>query len=462
MGSIEKTAERIAAHQKQFFRSGRTKPASFRKERLLALHEAIRQREQAILDALGADLGKSAFEAYSTEVGFVLSSIRDTVSKLDGWMEPEARKTPVFLQPAKSFVIREPWGAALIIGPFNYPFQLLIEPLAAAIAGGNTAVLKPSETTPRTAAVVRELVASTFEPGHVAVVEGGKEETAALLAAPFDFIFFTGSAKVGRIVMKAAAERLVPVVLELGGKSPAIVDQTADLRLAAERIAWGKFTNTGQTCVAPDFLLVHHSVKARFMEELAAAIRRFYGDDARESPDYGRIVDARQFDRLREMIDAARPAVVFGGKMNRDELFIEPTLLDSPPEQSPVMEEEIFGPVLPVYGYGSLTGTVRKLREQPKPLAAYLFSENRQAVDFFLSELPFGGGCINDTMSHVGNTDLPFGGAGPSGIGSYHGREGFEAFTHAKGILKRGTAFPVRLAYPPYGNRLKLVRRFMK
>ncbi|WP_040227848.1 aldehyde dehydrogenase [Bhargavaea cecembensis] len=462
MGSIEKTAERIAAHQKQFFRSGRTKPASFRKERLLALHEAIRQREQAILDALRADLGKSAFEAYSTEVGFVLSSIRDTVSKLDGWMEPEPRKTPVFLQPAKSFVIREPWGAALIIGPFNYPFQLLIEPLAAAIAGGNTAVLKPSETTPRTAAVVRELIASTFEPGHVAVVEGGKEETAALLAAPFDFIFFTGSAKVGRIVMKAAAERLVPVVLELGGKSPAIVDQTADLRLAAERIAWGKFTNTGQTCVAPDFLLVHHSVKARFMEELVAAIRRFYGDDARESPDYGRIVDARQFDRLREMIDAARPAVVLGGRMNRDELFIEPTLLDSPPEQSPVMEEEIFGPVLPVYGYGSLTGTVRKLREQPKPLAAYLFSENRQAMDFFLSELPFGGGCINDTMSHVGNTDLPFGGAGPSGIGSYHGREGFEAFTHAKGILKRGTAFPVRLAYPPYGNRLKLVRRFMK
>ncbi|MET3575695.1 aldehyde dehydrogenase [Bhargavaea ullalensis] len=462
MKFTEETAGRIVAMQKHCYQTGKTKPAEFRKERLTALYEAIREREQEILAALRADLGKSGFEAYTTEVGFVLSSIRETVSKLDGWMEPEARKTPVFLQPGKSFVVREPWGTALIIGPFNYPFQLVIEPLAAAIAGGNTAVLKPSESTPHTAAVIRELVRNTFEAAHVTVVEGGKEETSALLSAPFDFMFFTGSAKVGRIVMRAAADHLVPVILELGGKSPAIVDQTADLRLAAERIAWGKFTNTGQTCVAPDYVLVHHSVKRRFLDELAGAIRRFYGEDARKSPDYGRIVDDRQFDRLRRMLDDARSRIILGGGMNRDELFIEPTVLDSPPADSPVMEEEIFGPVLPVYGYSSLIAAVREIRKQPKPLAAYLFSENEQAAEFFLSELPFGGGCINDTMSHVGNIHLPFGGAGPSGIGSYHGREGFEAFTHAKAVLKRGTTFPVKLAFPPYGNRLRLVRRFMK
>ncbi|SIT68530.1 aldehyde dehydrogenase [Edaphobacillus lindanitolerans] len=461
MRFTEQTAGRIVAMQKDFYRTGSTKPARFRKERLKALYEAIRVRESDILEALRADLGKSAFEAYVTEVGFVLSSIRDTISKLDGWMEPEPRKTPVFLQPGKSFVVREPWGTTLIIGPFNYPFQLLVEPLAASIAAGNTAVLKPSETAPHTASVVRDLIRSVFEPGHVTVVEGGKEETSALLSAPFDFMFFTGSAAVGRIVMKAAAERLVPVVLELGGKSPAIVDQTADLRLAAERIAWGKFTNTGQTCVAPDYVLVHHSVKDRFMGELAGAIRRFYGKDPSQSPDYGRIVDERQFDRLRGMLDADRDRIVLGGRMNRDELFIEPTVLDRPAPGSPAMSEEIFGPILPVYGYGSLIAAVREIREKPKPLAAYLFSGNRQAIDYFLSELPFGGGCINDTMSHVGNIDLPFGGAGPSGIGSYHGRDGFNAFSHAKAVLKRGT-FPAKLAFPPYGNRLGLVRRFMK
>ncbi|MFC7365363.1 MULTISPECIES: aldehyde dehydrogenase [Bhargavaea] len=462
MAYTEAQAGGIVARQRNFYWTGTTKTARFRKDRLMDLHSAIQNREKDISDALAYDLGKSEFESYMTEIGFVLSSIREMASSIGDWMKPEPKKTPMHFQPGKSFVIREPWGTVLIIGPFNYPFQLVIEPLAAAIAGGNTAVLKPSETTPNVSAVIRDMIAETFPPEYVAVVEGGKEETSALIHAPFDFMFFTGSAKVGSIVMKAAAERLVPVVLELGGKSPAIVDQTADLRTAAERIAWAKFTNAGQTCVAPDYCLVHQSVKDEFLEELKEAIRGFYGVDPAQSPDYARIVDERQFDRLREMIDEERGRVVTGGQMNRDTLYIQPTVVDSPPAGNRVMEEEIFGPILPVYGYFSLAAVIRSIRERPKPLAAYLFSENRDAMDYFLSELPFGGGCINDALSHVGNTALPFGGAGPSGIGSYHGKYGFDAFTHEKGILKRGTAFPVRIAFPPYGNRLKLIKRFLK
>ncbi|MCW1926756.1 aldehyde dehydrogenase [Bhargavaea beijingensis] len=462
MAFTEAQAGSMVARQRSFYWTGTTKSAAFRKDRLMDLHRAIRKWEKDISDALVKDLGKSEFESYMTEIGFVLSSIREMASSLEEWMKPEPKQTPIHFQPGKSFVIREPWGTVLIIGPFNYPFQLVIEPLAAAIAGGNTAILKPSETTPNVSAVIREMIAETFPAEFVAVVEGGKEETSALIHAPFDFMFFTGSAKVGSIVMKAAAERLVPVVLELGGKSPAIVDQTADLRTAAERIAWAKFTNAGQTCVAPDYCLVHHTVKDAFLEEFTEAIRSFYGGDPEKSPDYARIVDERQFDRLREMLDEERSRIVSGGRMNRDTRYMEPTVVDSPPAGSRVMEEEIFGPILPVYGYSSLTAVIRSIRERPKPLAAYLFSENRAAMDHFLSELPFGGGCINDALSHVGNTALPFGGAGPSGIGSYHGKYGFDAFTHEKGILKRATAFPVRVAFPPYGNRLKLIKRFLK
>lgn len=462
MAFTEAQAGRMVARQRKFYWTGTTKTAGFRKDRLMDLHGAIRKREKDISDALSKDLGKSEFESYMTEIGFVLSSIREMASSLEEWMKPEPKKTPIHFRPGKSFVIREPWGTVLIIGPFNYPFQLVIEPLAAAIAGGNTAVLKPSETTPNVSAVIREMIAETFPPEFVTVVEGGKKETSALIHSPFDFMFFTGSAKVGSIVMKAAAERLVPVVLELGGKSPAIVDQTANLRTTAERIAWAKFTNAGQTCVAPDYCLVHHTVKDTFIEELTKAIKDFYGTNPDQSPDYARIVDERQFDRLREMLDDERSRILSGGRMNRDTRYMEPTVVDSPPAGSRVMEEEIFGPILPVYGYSSLTAVIRSIRERPKPLAAYLFSENRAATEHFLAELPFGGGCINDALSHVGNTALPFGGAGPSGIGSYHGKYGFDAFTHEKGILKRGTAFPVRVAFPPYGNRLKLIKRFLK
>ncbi|MGK7378589.1 aldehyde dehydrogenase [Planococcus sp. 1R117A] len=456
------SVEKIIEEQQAFFYTGATRGASFRKAQLQRLKQAIAKYEKDITQALKKDLGKSEFEAYTTEVGFVLDSIGFMTKNLGEWMEPEQVKTPLHFQPAKSFVLREPYGSVLIIGPFNYPFQLIMEPLIGAIIGGNCAVVKPSETTPNVTRVVRQLIEETFPSYYIQVVEGEREEVTALIHAPFDYIFFTGSVNVGKVIMKAASERLTPITLELGGKSPAIVDQTANLDLAAKRIAWGKLMNNGQTCVAPDYVCVHESVKDEFMKKLLKTIRSFYGKNAQQSPDYSRIVSLQHFDRLAAIIEKESAHIVSGGKMDRDERYIEPVVLDNIQWTSPSMEDELFGPILPVITYSDLPALLRQIRKMPKPLSAYMFSENERAINFFLEELPFGGGCINDTVSHVGSPYLPFGGIGTSGINSYHGKASFETFTHAKSILKKSTKLSTNILFPPYGKRVKLVRTVLK
>lgn len=462
MNFTAREVEEMIAAQHRFYFTGKTRTAGFRKEMLMKLRETILAFEEEITEALQKDLGKSTFESYVTEIGFVLSSISQMLKNIDRWMKPEAVKTPIHLQPSKSFIVREPYGSVLIIGPFNYPFQLVMEPLIGAIIGGNCAIVKPSESAVHTAEVVKKIITEAFPREYIRVVEGEREETSRLIHAPFDYIFFTGSVSVGKVVMKAAAERLTPLTLELGGKSPVIVDQTANLVHAAERIIWGKLLNTGQTCVAPDYLVVHHSVKKELVEHLIAVIERFYGDHPMESSDYGRIINVQHFNRLASIIQKEWPQIIYGGKTDVNNLYIAPTLLDGVTWDSPSMEDELFGPILPIIEYDHLGELLYRIRKLPKPLSAYLFTENEQAEKYFIENLPFGGGCINDTISQVGNTNLPFGGVGSSGINAYHGFESFKTFTHAKAMMKRNTAIPMKLALPPYGKKIKLVKPLIR
>ncbi len=462
MNFTAQDVEQMINVQHDFYYKGMTKSAEFRKAQLVKLKQAVQHHEAEIIEALYKDLRKSEFEAYATEVGFVLDSIGFMLKNLDEWMKPEPVKTSLHLMPAKSFILREPYGSVLIVGPFNYPFQLVMEPLIGAIIGGNCAIVKPSESAYHTAQIIRKIIESTFAPHYIRVVEGEKEETSALIHAPFDYIFFTGSVAVGKVVMKAASERLTPITLELGGKSPAIIDHTANLEVAAKRIVWGKFVNAGQTCVAPDYLLVHKDVKDRFIQLLSKTITEFFGKDRQSTPDYGRIINARQFNRLEQLLQKESSQIVFGGKVDANDLYIEPTILDGISWQSPSMEDEIFGPILPVMTYDRLETAIQQVRKLPKPLAAYFFSENEKATSYFLEELPFGGGCINDTISHVGSAHMPFGGVGPSGMNAYHGKASFEAFTHAKSILKKSTKLPINIVFPPYKNKVKLVKSLLR
>ncbi|KGR73708.1 aldehyde dehydrogenase [Ureibacillus sinduriensis] len=454
--------EKMIEEQKNFFLTGYTKNLEFRKKQLLKLKNKIKQYEKEILKALNLDLGKSEFEAYSNEIGIVLDSINHFIKNIDEWSKPVHVKTPIHFQPAKSFIIREPYGVVLIIGPFNYPFQLVMEPLIGAIIGGNTAIVKPSETTAHTTEIIKKILEETFDTSYIRVVEGEKEEVTHLIHASFDYIFFTGSVAVGKVIMRAAAERLTPITLELGGKSPAIVDQTANLDVAAKRIVWGKFNNTGQTCVAPDYLLVHSSIYDEFIKKLQNTIVQFYGEDAQFSDDYGRIVSNRHFTRLQKLLEAENANITFGGKLDAEKLYIEPTILENVDWSSPIMEDEIFGPILPIMKYDNLKYTILQIQKLPKPLAAYFFSEHEKAIDYFLEELPFGGGCINDTVTHVANPYLPFGGVGPSGVNAYHGKASFENFTHPKSIMKRSSKMANNLLFPPYKQKLKLVRTMLK
>lgn len=462
MNFTEQDVEQMIDVQRSFYFTGATKNVEFRKQQLVLLKESIKKYEAQVIEALALDLRKSEFEAYSNEVGIVYDSISYFLKKLDSWMKPEMVKTPLHFQPAKSYIVREPYGVVLIIGPFNYPFQLIMEPLVGAIIGGNTAIVKPSESAVHTAVIVKKIIEETFPANYVRVVEGEKEEVTALIHAPFDYIFFTGSVAVGKVVARAAAERLTPIALELGGKSPVIVDQTANLEVAAKRIAWGKFNNTGQTCVAPDYVLVHESVAKKFSKLMKKTIREFFGQDPQQSPDYGRIINTRQFDRLQDLLDRERATVTFGGRTDREDLFMEPTILENINWDSPSMEDELFGPLLPVMTYTELPQAIHEIRQLPKPLSAYLFSENEKAIDYFLQELPFGGGCINDVITHVANGQLPFGGVGPSGVKAYHGKSSFEGFTHAKSIMQRSNKLANSLLYPPYKQKVKLVRTIMK
>ena len=454
--------EQMIEQQRSFFYTRQTKDIEFRKKKLIHLKDSIKKYEQDVILALKKDLNKSEFEAYATEIGIVYDSISYFLKNIDDWVKPEPIKTPIQFRPGKSFIVRDPYGVVLIIGPFNYPFQLVMEPLIGAIIGGNTAIVKPSEAAPHTAAIVKKIINETFGEKYVRVVEGEKEVVTALIHAPFDYIFFTGSVMVGKVIAKAAAERLTPYCLELGGKSPAIVDQTANIDVAVSRIAWGKFNNAGQTCVAPDYILVHESVYDKFVKKMKKTITEFYGKNIEESPDFGRIINERQFDRLQQLLHKEVKNITFGGQTKRESLYIEPTIIENVSWDNPIMEDEIFGPIMPIMKYDELPLAIHKIRQLPKPLSAYLFSEHEKAIDYFLEELSFGGGCINDVISHVGNMHLPFGGVGPSGVKAYHGKASFENFTHPKSILKRSSKLSTDIVLPPYKNKVKLVRMIMK
>lgn len=458
----EQELNKIIDEQRSFFFTGQTKDLEFRKKQLKSLKKSIKKYEKDILQALKDDLGKSEFEAYSNEVGMVLDSIGVMLKNIDEWSKPEEAKTPLHFQPGKSFIVREPYGVTLIIGPFNYPFQLIFEPIIGAIAGGNTAIVKPSEASVQTTKVMKKIIEETFNPSYIRLVEGEKDEVSKLIHAPFDYIFFTGSVAVGKIVMRAASERLTPITLELGGKSPVIVDQTANLDVAAKRITWGKFSNNGQTCVAPDYVVVHETVYEQFVKKVKETIRTFYGKNPQKSDDYGRIINGKHLDRLHQLLKLEKDNITFGGNVDPEDRYIEPTIIENVTWDSPIMEDEIFGPILPIMSYNSLHQIIHEIRQKPKPLAGYFFSENEKAMDFFLNELPFGGGCINDTLVHVGNTYLPFGGVGPSGVNRYHGKASYENFTHPKSIMKRSTKMNNNILYPPYKGKTKLVRMILK
>lgn len=463
MNSISKDEVGFMLNEhKKFFNTGVTKEVSYRITQLNKLRTSILKYEKELIGALYKDLRKSEFEAYSTEIGFTLDSIRYTTKNLKKWSKIKKVKTPLHQIPSKSYIMYEPYGTVLIIGPFNYPFQLLIEPLIGAIAAGNCAILKPSESTPTVSSVVKKLIEETFDRAYVRVIEGEKETTSNLINSPFDYIFFTGSVPVGRIVMEAAAKNLVPVTLELGGKSPTIVDKSADLDIAAKRILWGKLINVGQTCIAPDYLLVHKDVKNELISKMQKVIVDFYGNNAAASKDYGRIVNFKQFDRLNSILERDKNKIIYGGNINRNDLYIEPTLIDNVTFEDASMEDEIFGPILPILEYDNIEDAMSIINKRPKPLALYLFTEDKTIESKILNSVSFGGGCINDTISHVATPHMPFGGVGNAGIGAYHGEESFKTFSHTKSVLKKSTKFDIKLVFPPYKNKVDLVRKVMR
>ncbi len=455
--------KRLLEGQRMFFAGGLTKGLDFRLEQLQKLQTAIGEREDEITEALRQDLGKSPLEAYATEVGFVLKSLSVAAKNLKYWVSDRKVGTPFYLQPAKSRIIYEPYGNTLIMSPFNYPFQLLMEPLIGAIAAGNTCILKPSEQAPATAQVVERLIGETFSDIYIAVVNGGVETNHNLLCLPFDYIFFTGSKAVGKLVAQAAAENLTPFTLELGGKSPAIVDETANLKKAAERIIWGKTLNLGQTCVAPDYVIADEKIVDELLTELERAIVKFYSETPAESPDLGRIINEKHFDRLTAMLEADGNYIYCGGGRSRDRLYIEPTVLRAPNLAVATMQEEIFGPLLPVLTADDFNEIKAIVGKNPKPLAMYVFSENKNFQQYFLDEISAGGVCINDTIWHLANHRLPFGGVGASGLGSYHGERSFLTFSHEKSVLSRTTKFSLPLLYPPYTeSALRLIKKIFK
>ncbi len=427
----------LLTKQRTYFLTGETKSVSFRINTLNTLKSLVQKHEQDILDAVKQDLNKSELEAKRAEVGLVIGEIDFMVENLEEWAATKEVPTPASHEGAKSFIQPEPYGSALVIAPWNYPFQLAVTPLVGAIAGGNTAVLKPSELTPKTSALLSTLINDNFPEEYLHVVEGEVETSTALLKEDFDYIFFTGSTGVGKIVAEAAAKHLTPTTLELGGKSPTIVHEDANLDEAAQRIARGKFANAGQTCVAPDYLLVHSSVKDELMSKFKEVITASYGENIVENPNFGHVVSERHFDRLVGFLDNG--SIVTGGKHDRDNLIIEPTILDDISWDDSVMQDEIFGPILPVMTFDSLDEIIEPIVKRPKPLALYLFSDDEAVQDQILSTISFGGGSINDTINHMTSHYLPFGGVGDSGMGAYHGKASFDTFTHFKSVLKRST-----------------------
>jgi len=440
-----------------FFATGATRSLTYRREQLIKLSAALRQHEPALLAALQADLGKSPYQSLSSELGLVHAEINLALRRLSRWAEPAPRRTPWLVAPARGWVQSEPFGVALIMGPWNYPVQLLLTPLVSAMAAGNAVILKPSELAPRTAVALTALITATFSEPYITVVNGGPEVAETLLAEKFDKIFFTGSPRVGHIVMAAAARHLTPLTLELGGKCPAIVCADARVELAARRIVWGKFLSAGQTCVAPDYVYVHRSLREPFLQALKNSLLEFYGPDPRCSSDYGRILNARHFDRLVNYLQEGQ--VFHGGDANPAELYLAPTILTDVRLDASVLREEIFGPVLPVLEFDDIAETVTRLQAAPTPLALYLFTQDRAVEQRILSEVRSGGVCVNDVISHMVGSNLPFGGLGESGFGTSHGRAGFDAFSHPRSILRRGTWLDLPFRYPPQKLSIATLRR---
>ncbi|MBZ4043809.1 aldehyde dehydrogenase [Flavobacterium hibisci] len=431
----------------------------YRKETLKKLLFNIQKDEDLIVKALFDDFKKPEFEAVLTETNYVISELKNTIKNIDKWVKP-VRVFPSLLNfPSTDFIYKEPYGNVLVIAPWNYPFQLALCPLISAVAAGNKVVLKPSELTPNTAAIITKIIEKSFHINHVEVVQGGIEVSDQLLAKRWDYIFFTGSVPVGKIVAKAAAEHLTPITLELGGKNPCVIDQTANLKLAAKRIVWGKFINAGQTCIAPDYILIQKNMKINFITYLIEEIILAYGKKIKNSPDYARIINSKNWVRLTGMI--ASEKLIFGGESDANDFYISPTLIDEPALDSLVMKEEIFGPILPILVYESENDIDAVIRQYEKPLAFYIFSENDSFAKKMIKRYSFGGGCINDTVAHFTNKRLPFGGVGHSGMGAYHGKLSFDVFCHHKSIVKKANWLDLPMRYAPYKDKLKVIKKLL-
>ena len=468
MEDINIRLDELLQKQKDYFRTGETRDIEFRISKLKRLKKAIKIYEQKVLEALRKDLGKPEQESFFSEVGGIYASIDLFVKNIAKWTKARAVNTPI-VQYGESYIEYEPYGSVLIIVPFNYPFQLAMEPLIGAIASGNTVVVKPSELAPETEKVISDIIREAFDESYVASVCGGVDVITKLLSLRFDYIFFTGSVRIGKIVMEAASKNLTPVTLELGGKSPVFVDENFDVRLAAKRIAWGKFLNNGQTCIAPDYVLVHESRKLALIEELKAVIHEHYGENIKENPDYGRIINEKQTERLAKILESDKDLVVFGGDFDIEQRYIAPTLLDlgklgdASVNESAAMADEIFGPILPIVSYESLDEAVDKVRYGEKPLAMYIFSKNKEYTESVKSRISSGNITINDTVKHVSIDSLPFGGVGHSGMGSYHGKYSIETFSHRRGVYRNKARFNIKQIAPPYNEKaFEFLRKLFK
>ena len=454
--------ENILKRQRNYLSSIGIIDVTDRIENLKKLKNSIKKYENNIINALNIDLGKPEFEAYSNEVGFVYSTIDYFIKNLKSWTKVKKVKNDAAQLPGKSYIYKSHYGAVLIIGPYNYPFQLLIEPLIGAISGGNTVILKPSEYAAKTEAIVEKIIKETFYEKYIAVVTGDYKVNSQLLDLEFDYIFFTGSVNVGKIVMEKASKHLTPVTLELGGKSPVIVDNTANLKVSAKRILWGKLTNAGQTCVAPDYILAYEDIYEELIKEFEKVIIEFYGQDIINSKDFGRIINDRHMNRLNAILEHDKNKITFGGEVDFEKRYISPTIIRDVTLEDAVMNEEIFGPIIPVIKYKNMEDIKYYISHHKNPLALYVFSEDENFSEDIINRFSFGGGCVNDTISHVASAYLPFGGIGSSGMGNYHGKASFDTFTHTKSIVKKSTKIDLKLVFPPYKDKIKLIKKVMK
>ena len=454
--------ENILKRQRNYLSSIGIIDVTDRIENLKKLKNSIKKYENNIINALNIDLGKPEFEAYSSEVGFVYSTIDYFIKNLKSWTKVKKVKNDAAQLPGKSYIYKSHYGAVLIIGPYNYPFQLLTEPLIGAISGGNTVILKPSEYATKTEAIVEKIIKETFDEKYIAVVTGDYKVNSQLLDLEFDYIFFTGSVNVGKIVMEKASKHLTPVTLELGGKSPVIVDNTANLKVSAKRILWGKLTNAGQTCVAPDYILAYEDIYEELIKEFENVIIEFYGQDIIRSKDFGRIINDRHMNRLNAILERDKNKITFGGEVDFEKRYISPTIIRDVTLEDAVMNEEIFGPIIPVIKYKNMEDIKYYISHHKNPLALYVFSEDENFSEDIINRFSFGGGCVNDTISHVASAYLPFGGIGSSGMGNYHGKASFDTFTHTKSIVKKSTKIDLKLVFPPYKDKIKLIKKVMK